>query len=58
MTKLSPEEKKRETSDYLKSLIGIVILLGILLLGYMLFQSNKNRLSYQEKQKSHVQILK
>ena len=48
MPRISPEEKRREASDWFKSLIGLVIILGVLLIGYMVLQSSKNRLTEQK----------
>ena len=49
MTRISPEEKRREASDWLRGLIGLVIILGALLIGYMVFQNSKTNLTQQNE---------
>jgi|GEM_PF-2807533 len=55
MTKLSPEEKRKEASDWTKGLVGLAIVLGIILIGYIVFQGVKNNLLQQQAQKGKYQ---
>jgi hypothetical protein len=48
MTKISPEEKRRESADWMKGLLGLAIVLGIIVAGYIVFQGVKGNLSQQE----------
>jgi len=50
MTKISPEEKRRESADWLKGIIGLAVVLGVIVVGYMIFQGIKGNLQQEAKQ--------
>jgi len=54
MTKISPEEKRRESADWMKGLLGLAIVLGIIVVGYMVFQGIKGNLIQQEAKQAPV----
>lgn len=57
MAKISPEEKRREASDWTKGLLGLAVVLGIILLGYVVFQGIKSNTLQQEAKKARKERL-
>ncbi|MDD3014551.1 MAG: hypothetical protein PHC34_12685 [Candidatus Gastranaerophilales bacterium] len=54
MTKISPEEKRREASDWMKGLLGLAVILCIIVVGYVVFQGIKGNLTQQETKQAPV----
>ena len=50
MVRISPEEKRRETADWFKGLLGIILIFGIVIVGYLIFQNTKSNISQQNYQ--------
>lgn len=55
MARISPEEKRKEAGDWFKGLIGIVLVLGVLLVGYLIYQGVKDNLALRETQQKAQQ---
>ena len=41
MAKISPEEKQRVAADWFKGLLALILVLGLLIAGYFIFQNSK-----------------
>jgi hypothetical protein len=56
MARISPEEKRREASDWFIGFLGIVLILGALLLGYSIYNfvnhNKEQKRVYQSEQPS------
>ena len=55
MSRISPEEKRRESADWFKGIISLAIILGVLLAGYMIYQGTKKNLTQQETSPKETQ---
>lgn len=50
MTKLTPEEKRKEAGDWLQGIIALALGLSIILVGYLIFQHiQKNIIEHETK---------
>ncbi len=48
MTRISSEEKRKEAANWLKGLIGIILILGALIIGYLIYKGTTDSLVIRE----------
>jgi predicted negative regulator of RcsB-dependent stress response len=55
MAKLTPEEIRKESADWLQGIIALAVILSVILVGYLIFQGIKNNNIQQESKKVPVE---